>query len=254
MRNSPKDLRGALNLLINHRAILADRLLLELQHSDDGTAFVLSHPLDSVDRGRSSEVAAGLVSRLIRDILVSDDCLLGVDFALNRNSPHALYEAFFEVPVRFQQGRNALVLRPESLAWPTSQGNLQLFAFIEQYFTQALDRLQVTSESEALSALRAAVVHNAASGEFSAAAAAARAQLSLRAAQRLAAHHGQSLTGLIDDVRESSAREFLADPTIAVETVATLVGYSDDRAFRRAFKRWTTMSPSDFRRTLKSKN
>ncbi|MEL6965237.1 MAG: helix-turn-helix transcriptional regulator, partial [Pseudomonadota bacterium] len=59
--------------------------------------------------------------------------------------------------------------------------------------------------------------------------------------------HGTSLQTLIDDIRVAHAKEFLSDPAIRIETVALLVGYSDDRAFRRAFKRWTGQTPSTYR-------
>jgi AraC-like DNA-binding protein len=39
---------------------------------------------------------------------------------------------------------------------------------------------------------------------------------------------------------------------MTVAQVAELVGYSDARAFRRAFKRWTGVLPHEFRGSLAS--
>ena len=39
----------------------------------------------------------------------------------------------------------------------------------------------------------------------------------------------------------------LANPDMSIERITEEVGYSDVRSFRRAFKRWTGMSPSAFR-------
>ncbi|MEL6186341.1 MAG: helix-turn-helix domain-containing protein, partial [Myxococcota bacterium] len=41
------------------------------------------------------------------------------------------------------------------------------------------------------------------------------------------------------------------DPTLTVAAVSESIGYSDERAFRRAFRRWTQQSPSDYRRALR---
>ena len=241
-----QNLRAALALLIDHRQLLADRLSLELRETDEETAFILSHPLDGVDGGRAHESGSVLVKRLVNEVLEIEGFLLAVEFASTGHGPVEAYDAFFGVPVRFQQSRNALILKPESLSWATSQANLQLFAFVRQYFGQALRQLRSALPSE-IAGLREAIVKNAAGGDFSAAAAAARAHLSLRAAQRLAAQHGTSLSALIDTVREGTARELLLDASISIEKIAALVGYADDRAFRRAFKRWTGLSPSEFR-------
>ena len=187
---------------------------------------------------------------MITEVLGLCGCLRLVQFRYAPSGPREAFDAFFGVPVQFEAERTALVLHADCLDRPTRQANLQLFAFAEQYFAQALQRLRQDTTADPLTPLREAVVENAARGEYGAAAAARRAGLSLRAAQRLAQNHGQSLSGLIDEVRASSAKVFLKDANVEIETVAALVGYSDDRAFRRAFRRWTGQTPSEYRRSV----
>jgi AraC-like DNA-binding protein len=38
-----------------------------------------------------------------------------------------------------------------------------------------------------------------------------------------------------------------------VSTIAASLGYSETRAFTRAFKQWTGMSPRDYRKTIVGK-
>jgi transcriptional regulator GlxA family with amidase domain len=39
----------------------------------------------------------------------------------------------------------------------------------------------------------------------------------------------------------------LRDPRYGIADIASLMGFSDEREFRRAFKRWTGRAPSDIR-------
>ena len=70
--------------------------------------------------------------------------------------------------------------------------------------------------------------------------------MSRRSLERALAEEGTSAGALFDDERKQRALAWL--PTISVDEVAARLGYSDARAFGRAFKRWTGMSPSAIRR------
>lgn len=44
------------------------------------------------------------------------------------------------------------------------------------------------------------------------------------------------------------ARDHLRNRTLRITYIAMLLGYSEQSAFDRAFRRWTGMTPKDFRR------
>jgi transcriptional regulator GlxA family with amidase domain len=45
------------------------------------------------------------------------------------------------------------------------------------------------------------------------------------------------------------AKDRLRDASLSLEEVAYIVGFSEVRAFRRAFRRWTGTTPGRYRRT-----
>ena len=49
-------------------------------------------------------------------------------------------------------------------------------------------------------------------------------------------------------MRRDLARQYLAQPQLAVCEVTYLLGFSDASVFHRAFRRWTGMAPGEFRR------
>ena len=56
----------------------------------------------------------------------------------------------------------------------------------------------------------------------------------------------------MDTVRRELAERYLAEPTLDLTDLAFLLGYSEQSAFQRAFKRWTGQTPGEYRRNLSS--
>lgn len=71
--------------------------------------------------------------------------------------------------------------------------------------------------------------------------------MSLRSFQRQLAKEHLSYSLLIDQVRFETAVGLLQDPSLKLIEIALELGYNDAANFTRAFKRWTGMSPSQFR-------
>ena len=59
---------------------------------------------------------------------------------------------------------------------------------------------------------------------------------------------GHSYSGLVEQARYLAARGLLRDGGIGITEIALDVGYSDAANFNRAFRRWTGVTPREFRR------
>ena len=73
--------------------------------------------------------------------------------------------------------------------------------------------------------------------------------ISVRGLQRRLAEAGMSYERLVVQSRFVTATQLLQNTDATVLDVALDAGYSDHAHFTRAFRRWTGMSPSEFRRT-----
>jgi AraC-like DNA-binding protein len=72
--------------------------------------------------------------------------------------------------------------------------------------------------------------------------------LSLRTFHRRLADDRQSFQSIVDDMRRSLATELLENTNMGIDQIAERVGFADATSFRKAFRKWTNRSPSDFRR------
>ncbi|MEM9369699.1 MAG: AraC family transcriptional regulator ligand-binding domain-containing protein [Pseudomonadota bacterium] len=245
-------LREGIAFSRRNSSVLADRLHIQLVEVDDEVRVVSTHPLDALDGGCMAEMGMGIVSRLFREIMGLVRPIIRVDLAHQPRGPVAAYETFFDCPVSFETPHNALVIHPDTIDRPIRMAEPTLFAFIENHFEITRRQIEAEAGAEPLSILKRAIAAGSAAGDYRTEAILDRAGMARRTAQRLASAHGTTLKHLIEDARRANAEAFLADPTISVDMVASLLGYSDDRAFRRAFKRWTNKSPAEFRKTRRS--
>ena len=71
--------------------------------------------------------------------------------------------------------------------------------------------------------------------------------VSTRTLQRRLEERGITFKRLVDEVREDQARKLVSAGTMSLSEVAFFLGYSDQSALSRAFKRWTGQTPKKVR-------
>ena len=71
-----------------------------------------------------------------------------------------------------------------------------------------------------------------------------------RTVRRRLISEGTTWRALLDDLRLEYARTRLADPDLRFVEIALELGYADSAHFTRAFRRWTRVTPSQFRNGL----
>ncbi|WP_213999255.1 AraC family transcriptional regulator [Arsukibacterium sp.] len=71
--------------------------------------------------------------------------------------------------------------------------------------------------------------------------------LSASSLKRQVSQHHTNFARLLDQVRREQARRLLQQGQYSNRQLAQQLGYSDEHNFRRAFKRWTGLIPTDFK-------
>ncbi len=244
------NLRAATKLLAKNCTIISDQLELTFHEGSSEAKIVSSHPMNHMDGGRSAEIGSALIARLFAEFLGIPDCFERITFSHEPHCDEAHYTGYFGVPVEFNASEISLILRPEKLDERIAQANVDLFNYVQTHLSGIKKQIEAAKEPRELKTLRKAAAENAQAGVFTTASVAAAANMSVRTAQRVAAEHGTTVQGLIDKVREHRAIELLRDDRNDIGSIAFLLGYSDERAFRRAFRRWIGQTPSDYRRRL----
>jgi AraC-like DNA-binding protein len=90
-------------------------------------------------------------------------------------------------------------------------------------------------------------------GVPSAPAVASKLGLKPRTLHRLLVKQGTSFTRLLEAKRYDRAKQLLRDPVAPILSIAWSLGYADASAFSRAFRRWSGMTPNEWRKSTESK-
>jgi len=150
-----------------------------------------------------------------------------------------LSQFFRSGSVSFGAGYLGLRFKAADLAKPVRTGDDALHEFLERE-ASALTSMATTDDLElAREAIRAALR----AGEPSLGEVARALGMSSRTFQRRLGDRDTSFRAVVDQVRESLAREYLDHRGRPLKEVATVLGYADVRAFGRAYKRWTGRTP-----------
>jgi AraC-like DNA-binding protein len=68
-----------------------------------------------------------------------------------------------------------------------------------------------------------------------------------RTVQRRLLQHGTTYVKLVDSVRRARVERLVTQGDLSITEIAFLAGFTDVGGFRRAFKRWTGVAPSEAR-------
>lgn len=148
----------------------------------------------------------------------------------------------------FEQPRYAISFPLDWLQLPLIQPDPQMRELMLRMADKQM--LALTRGEDAFTKARGLIAKQLSSGEFTLEQLAAQLDMSARTLQRKLKDEGLGFQQLVDEVRKQLAERYLADPSLDLNDLAFLLGFSEQSAFQRAFKRWMGESPGAYRKKL----
>lgn len=156
------------------------------------------------------------------------------------------YAAFFQCPVRFGDSHTRIRFPLAYLGLPMLHSDPGLRLLLDQQARALLAALPATDEFDR--SLQHTLLKLLPEGQASVARAASLLNVSVRTLQRRLDARGLNWQQILDRSREELARQYLTDHGLALTDIALLLGFSEQSAFTRAFKRWTGQTPAQLRK------
>ena len=158
----------------------------------------------------------------------------------------ALYAQYFGCKVRFSQPCSEVLLPVQELSAPFQQGDQTLQQLLTQQAQSLLQKLPHSTQTD--QRLQQAILTGLQKNQFQIEHIAGQLNIPVRQLQRHLQQQGASYQQRMQEVRCMLAEEYLRDPHLSLQEIALLLGYSEQSAFQRAFKRWLQLTPQQWRR------
>ena len=242
---SSSTLHTALKSLVRYWRIVIADVAVRLDETPDSVEFVHTPPaLDATLDGIRGDALIAIIHEMCRTNFGHAFRPRRVAFRHPAPADANPYKAFFGCPVSFGANANRLLIGLVEADQPLPTGNQDVAAVHDRILVEQLARLD---KKNVVARFRSSLLERMTSGEFSEEDLARDLHMSRRSLQRRLAEADASYQTLVDDTRRDMALRYIQDPAKSATDITFLLGYSQQSAFTRAFRRWTGRSPSEYR-------
>jgi AraC-like DNA-binding protein len=255
---------GAVDLLahmISHAPALRDGLATASQFvglamdgvvvtaRDEGSTFTVCYAFPRstprADRMLSELFMGGLI-RLARTFTDSSVGPRIACFEHERPDHHSEYKRIFGENYSFSQNATSMAFDREIADRRQMHQHPELYDLLRTEGQRRLDRM--TTDVRPATRLRQYLLSVQPSRIPAISAVARELGMSERSLRRHLATEGTSYRDVVRSTLEASAGRLLRDPARSIKQTAVALGFADAAAFSNAFKRWTGMTPGEYRR------
>lgn len=155
------------------------------------------------------------------------------------------YQEMFGCEIEFNAKRNALIVDEDVLEIPLRQPDPGLLQSLTQQAESMMNEIKQkkTIVLQVRAVLRQLMEHELPRKEKVAEA----LDMTERTLQRRLQEAGTGYQNLLDDIRRETAIKWLTTTQVAINEIATNLGFSEVRSFHRRFKSWTGHTPGEYR-------
>ncbi len=162
----------------------------------------------------------------------------------------AVLQSFFKCEVTFNAPVDLLACDAALLTRQLHAPDPVTLQVLDRICEQQLHALQALQEPDWLLACKQAITRALKNGQPEFALVVEASGFEARQLRRKFAERGLNFRALIDSCRRDLAQGYMADPELSLIEVAMLLGFSEQSAFQRAYRRWTGESPGSARRRM----
>jgi AraC-like DNA-binding protein len=201
-------------------------------------------PIESID------ALVGIYLRMCRSLIGRDFSPLSVELRRPRPAVIDDFERLWRAPLHFSAEHNRMRFDRTSIERLLDSGNPELARLSDAVSARYLARIERHNmEARVRMVLTQGLQH----GEPTQEEVAEILNVSPRTLQRKLGGKGTTFRKIVDEIRRAQALAHFSTTRMSVNEITHLLGFSCSSSFTRAFKRWTGLSPSEWRASSDSR-
>ena len=201
-------------------------------------------------RGMQLSSEASLSATVVVVKAMSEKNITPIQVSFKHSEPKdtTSHKEAFNCPILFNQPRYSISYRTEDLNLRTAKADASINSYLLQQVEEKTKGIEIPG-SKFVRDVEVLIKDALPTGIPSIHYIADLIAMSNRTLTRRLSEAGVTYRDLIKKTQETIAKDLLHNTNQSVGEIAFLTGFSEQSAFNRAFKKWTSQTPSEFRKT-----
>ena len=249
LMNCP-NLQQALRLAVKQKPILNQALTTTLQEQGDDYHYQVSTTSDTRNLAPLIELDFSSLVQLAKFLVgkqkSSDVWIKKVQFQHAALAKIDVYQRIFNCPVEFGVNSNVIIIAKSVLNLPVRSANPQLF----KMFQEKLERLNTIELYESSFSQRMFTFLSSCQDNIipDVSMVAQEFNISISALKKRLQQEGLNYSTICDTIKKNIALKMVTCPNVKIKQIVVSLNFNSASAFNRAFKRWTEMTPTEYRK------
>ncbi|MDR3418519.1 MAG: AraC family transcriptional regulator [Nevskia sp.] len=237
--------RDGCNRALKYLRLVSDALNVRLIEAGENSRFVLVGAAQQAPQLRHTEICVVYEAIRFANSVTEDKYRpLRVRLRCTQRSELAEYENVFGCPVEFEAEQNEIYIDPALLDYRSPRWDPDLLRLHEEL---AEKRLSSIERQDLIERIRTVFSRKLELEQCDLEDVARELSVPARRLRFELARAGTSFSQLLSDFRFALARKLLRSTSEPIEHIVYLTGFSEPSTFYRAFKRWSGMTPVQYR-------
>jgi AraC-like DNA-binding protein len=238
---------SALQTLQDHLNLHAENAQAGISNYGDFSGLYWISPLPYEYQKHTNEVAMAQGIVILKALIGNQLKVKAVHFSHTEPNDTSPYRKIFQVPVSFEQSKNEIIFNSKFL----EKKIIKADPLLKEILNQQIEKLQPQQSNNLIHEVDILIRRSLQSQQYHIEKIAKHFSLHPRTLQRKLQDMGTSYSELLEEIRRNIAKEQLSNTNISITQLSDYLGYADNTALTRAFKRWFGMTPTEWKKQHK---
>ncbi|ENV91986.1 AraC family transcriptional regulator ligand-binding domain-containing protein [Acinetobacter bereziniae] len=199
------------------------------------------------------EMHVAIIYQQFKQLLDDEENIfLSLELAIPEPKDLEKYMRYFKCPIQFNTEQTKIILSSSLLHIPFKSHDPNLLTILTNHANTLLKKMPKQDSLREL--VNLSILRALESSDVKIQTIAKSLNTSPRLLQIDLKKNGLSFRNILNSIRQSLAKKYLKNCSLLIVDIAFLLGYKDQTSFNRAFKAWTGISPSEWRKRHIDKN